>query len=119
MDSVRKQGLMGGLRGEGMKVARKWYQFQAVDRKVEEPEPELFERMLKLERELHSLVLEVADLTDFTHRMAKRRYTENYDAVVPRGATAKREQDVFTKPKPIAQMNREEKLELMRKVRGG
>lgn len=98
-----------------MKVARKWYQFQAVDRKVEEPEPEMFERMLKLERELHSLVLEVADLTDFTHRMAKRRYTENYDAVVPRG----KPQEALPRPQGIAGMSRLQKTELMRKVRSG
>jgi len=98
-----------------MKVARKWWQFQAVDRKEVEPDPDLFERVLKLERELHSATLEMADLSDFVHRMAKRRYTENYDAVVPRspqGALA-------GKPKPIGQMTREEKLELMRKVRSG
>lgn len=100
-----------------MKVARKWWHFFTVDRKEEITDPDIFERVLKVERELHSVVLELADLADFTHRMAKRRYTENYDAAQPVGAP--RSPKATTVIGKVAQMSAEQKRELLRKIRGG
>lgn len=98
-----------------MKVARKWWQFVTVDRKEEIPDQDLFERVLKVERELHSATLELADLSDFTHRMAKRRYTENYDAVVPREP---RSQKPGRTALPVASMTPEQKRAFLRTMRG-
>jgi len=100
-----------------MKVARKWWHFFTVDRKEEIQDPDLFERMLKLERELHSAVLEVADLGDFVHRMAKRRYTENYDAAQPPGRTNTKQGGVVQGK--VATMTPEQKRALLKQMRGG
>jgi len=99
-----------------MKVARKWWHFFTVDRKEEITDPDLFERMLKVERELHSAVLEMADLGDFVHRMAKRRYTENYDAAQPPGRTNTKQGGVAV-PK-VATMTPEQKRALLKQMRG-
>lgn len=99
-----------------MKVARKWWHFFTVDRKEEVVDPDLFERVLKVERELHSAVLELADVSDFVHRMAKRRYTENYDVVVPREPRSPKGGGVAPK---VASMTPEQKRDFLRKMRGG
>jgi len=98
-----------------MKVARKWWHFFTVDRKEEIQDPDLFERVLKVERELHSVRLELADLDDFTHRLAKRRYTENYDAVVPREPRSPKTGGVAPK---VSSMTPEQKRDFLRKIRG-
>lgn len=101
-----------------MKIARRWWQFLQAPPKPEEPDPDVFERVLKTERELNSLRLELADLEDFTHRMAKRRYTQNYDAdqpVTPRkppGAPG-----ALDAPRGVAGMTPQQKREFLRHLR--
>lgn len=86
-------------------------------------EPSEYERLLKVERELHSAELELADLSDFVHRMAKRRYTEAYDAGMEPGRRNTRSSPSGSQGElplgGVAKMSSVEKRELLKRIRSG
>lgn len=106
-----------------MKIARSFAKWILKAPKTDVLEASEYERLLKVERELHSAELELADLSDFVHRMAKRRYTEAYDQGMepgrrngkssPRGLQAELPLGGVAKMTPV------EKRELLKRIRGG
>jgi hypothetical protein len=106
-----------------MKIARSFAKWILKAPKTDVLESSEYERLLKVERELHSAELELADLSDFVHRMAKRRYTEAYDQGMEPGRRNTKSAPGGTQLElpagGVSKMTATEKRELLKRIRSG